>query len=370
MATRFSALPVSSGDAFLLQDRTNAYLFDGGRQRDQVAQLLLSSKIKRLNAVICSHNDADHANGVIGVLDSPIHVDEVWIPGRWVQFLASAAATHSVERPWWQSVVNELNERSPDNSSMRQLMQLYSAENDRGVPKAHGLADGGQCVARSLRQLQPAISVQHMISVATARRGNPQFHALSSLLQSGLRIYAIAQRAVHRNCRLRLFDFQDMLIDDDVIGTNFMSVNSREVRRLPVIGNTTHLLLLTIVNRESLVFRHVHRDDAPVLLCADSDFSFLRGAPFGLPKDTLATAPHHGSNENRFVYTYFPHNRFIWVRSDGTANGPRPCPEFLKQRTRYCTICRRSIRAKQRVDLDWKKGRWKAVANVQACCCR
>lgn len=37
-----------------------------------------------VNVVVCTHNDADHANGILGFLESGLRCDEVWLPGRWL----------------------------------------------------------------------------------------------------------------------------------------------------------------------------------------------------------------------------------------------------------------------------------------------
>jgi hypothetical protein len=370
MPTEFSALPVNRGDAFLLRAGNECYLFDGGIQQPQAAQQLIGAGVTRLKAAICSHNDADHANGIIGVLRSAIHVDEVWIPGRWAQFLGSASSIQSVERPWWQALTDEILERFCAAAGLHEIIQGYR-ENEAGDQvELDGKSVGGiQSIADALQMLAPRLPGHLTLAVATAGLTVPQVGTVSAALQAGLRIIDIAQLAINRNCRLRLFEFKDALINEDVQGTNFVSVNSKEVKRLRVVGNVVDLLCLTIVNRESLVFHHINQNDDPILFCADSDLSFLHGAHFPVPQFTLATAPHHGSNDNRRLYARVSGKDFTWVRSDASATGPRPCPAYLRQTTRYCTICRRSNRLKQQVDLVWRAGQWIAAPNIHACSC-
>src|SRR5262245_54169445 len=40
-----------------------------------------------VNVAICTHNDADHANGILGFLEVGFRCDEVWLPGCWLSAL-------------------------------------------------------------------------------------------------------------------------------------------------------------------------------------------------------------------------------------------------------------------------------------------
>ena len=41
------------------------------------------------SVVVCTHNDADHANGILGFLEAGLRCGEVWLPGRWLEALPS-----------------------------------------------------------------------------------------------------------------------------------------------------------------------------------------------------------------------------------------------------------------------------------------
>ena len=85
MGSRFIALPVGQGDAFYLQRGDLHILVDGGRSTRALPGFLKTHvDPPRLDVVICTHNDADHANGLIGLLkELPVGVREVWLPGTW-----------------------------------------------------------------------------------------------------------------------------------------------------------------------------------------------------------------------------------------------------------------------------------------------
>lgn len=83
MSLSFSALEVGQGDAFLLEKDGWKCLFDSGGSKSGLESLLKNKRINHLNLAVCSHNDFDHTNGFLGILDtnSKITVDEIWSPG-------------------------------------------------------------------------------------------------------------------------------------------------------------------------------------------------------------------------------------------------------------------------------------------------
>jgi hypothetical protein len=84
MTDRFVALPVGQGDAFFLQRGAFAALIDGGRSRPAFATLFRETlNRKSIDVLVCTHNDADHADGVLGFLESGLSCGEVWLPALW-----------------------------------------------------------------------------------------------------------------------------------------------------------------------------------------------------------------------------------------------------------------------------------------------
>ena len=86
MSTRFTALTIKEGDAFLIEDNGWNCLFDSGKD-ELIVDLLRYKGIDKLDLAICSHNDADHANGFIELLKSGFQIDEIWLPGLWASVL-------------------------------------------------------------------------------------------------------------------------------------------------------------------------------------------------------------------------------------------------------------------------------------------
>ena len=85
---RFVAIPVTQGDAFYLERANFSVLVDGGRNRSGFSQMFHAiTHADGVNVAICTHNDADHANGIVGFLEAGYRCDEIWLPGRWLAAL-------------------------------------------------------------------------------------------------------------------------------------------------------------------------------------------------------------------------------------------------------------------------------------------
>jgi len=132
------------------------------------------------------------------------------------------------------------------------------------------------------------------------------------------------------------------------------------------INQFIEALLLTRINKESLVFKYDDGKNPNVLFSADSDFSFTKNI-FQLKDKSIITVPHHGSNDNTKSYKKINGSELIMVRSDRKQNA-RPCQAFCKfNATKYCTICRNQT-SKDKVELEFKNNVWITNANTCTCC--
>ncbi len=134
MSTRFTALKIGSGDAFLLEDNGKTILFDSGGSRNKIVSLLKNKKrrIKKINIAICSHNDGDHANGFIGLLKSDIDIDEIWLPYWWSSIL-QYAVEHEIN---WDEIERISNEINDENIKGYNTELLYSENHEPLSDKA------------------------------------------------------------------------------------------------------------------------------------------------------------------------------------------------------------------------------------------
>lgn len=79
--TRFRALPVLSGDAFLLGCSRGKYLIDGGDAPNGLLPRLLDARgAKALRAVICTSTAGHHFGAVPDLLEHGRPVRELWLP--------------------------------------------------------------------------------------------------------------------------------------------------------------------------------------------------------------------------------------------------------------------------------------------------
>ena len=125
MSTRFTALTIKEGDAFLLEDNGWNCLFDSGID-GKVVDLLKFKGIDKLDLAICSHNDADHAKGFIALLNSSIKIDEIWLPYWWASIL-QYSNNHSIDWNKVQDVMKKIEESKDHNIDSE---PLFSEEHE------------------------------------------------------------------------------------------------------------------------------------------------------------------------------------------------------------------------------------------------
>jgi hypothetical protein len=97
MASRFLALPLGTGEAFLLETQQGgkdwAILVDSGNLDGGTPHPLVDAlnktapKLRHIDIAICTHRDTDHARGFEHLADEWCGVGrtigEFWLPGRW-----------------------------------------------------------------------------------------------------------------------------------------------------------------------------------------------------------------------------------------------------------------------------------------------
>ena len=98
MGSTFIALPLTSGEAFLLRTTDDAgrewtILVDGGKKYSEnsreLAKVLaeVSPRIERIDIVVCTHSDSDHSQGLWYLAEDWYgmgrSIGEFWLPGRW-----------------------------------------------------------------------------------------------------------------------------------------------------------------------------------------------------------------------------------------------------------------------------------------------
>lgn len=396
---RFIAIPVAQGDAFYLEREGFSLLVDGGRSRSALPSMFQrATKTDGVNVVLCTHNDADHANGILGFLESGLRCEEVWLPGRWLSVLPD------VLRPFvevFRHLENDIAETGiPSNMETAQpspsLIEAYAERaGDRSsdgpaTEERQPIAENKwpESYIQMLEQAEPWDFTPHWLGPwhpqdwpfwqyrAYRRLGPAGVQLLWSAIDAAARIRAIATEAFHRGIPVRWFEF-DTATPSGGVG-ELQPINGREIARVrPRVGPFLKRLALTTSNKESLVFWSPATEHHPgILFTADSD---LAGVSLPSQLDgAIVTAPHHGSEANANAYTAVARaskslRSITWVRSDGRYRS-RPGNTYLGLASRrLCTICRRpgaSSTKKQTVRLYSRGGVWIRHRQTSGCSCQ
>lgn len=367
-ATRFMAIGVPCGDAFFIELESGfTALVDGGRSAAGFpCQFTKATGRTGVDVLVCTHNDADHANGVLGFLREGLSCAEVWLPGSW------ATAIGAMERdPAAERLACEASAREEPAESLEQLGEKLSAGPSERVAQADsGGASPDAPLERCFGEREGAENgwPWWLRWESPPYAWGPRSLFLEAVGAGG-RIRQIAELAYHRGCRVRWLQYCGSPGSGGIPGS-LVSVNAREVTALPPPpAGTLAALALTTANRESLVY---HCPAGPgVLFTADSE---LVGLSVPWRPGMLITAPHHGSQANAKAYAGFnapPPNTPLstWVRSDGRyKTRPGQCYVALDAR-KYCTLCRGSSRPKQDVELSLVGGVWQPSPKTQQCAC-
>ena len=396
---RFIAIPVGQGDAFYLERKGFSLLVDGGRSRSALPSMFqVATKTDGVNVVVCTHNDADHANGILGFLEGDLRCDELWLPGRWLGALpdvlspfvevfrelaadiAGTGISSNMEttQPGLSPIeayAERIHDRLTDAPATEE--ELSIAEN--GWPESYlQILEQAEPWEVPPRWLWPWGYEDWLLWLYDYYRGLAPtgVQLLWSAINAAGRIRAIATKAFHRGIPVRWFEFDTATPSGG--RPELQPINAREIARVrPRVGPLLARLALTVSNKESLVFYSPGTEDHPgVLFTADSD---LAGVSLPSRLDgAIVTAPHHGSEANADAYRTVTAassspTSITWVRSDGRYRH-RPGSTYLGLASqRLCTICRRaggSSTTKQTVRLYSRGGVWTRHRKTRVCSCQ
>ena len=398
MGSRFTALPVSQGDAFLLErsDGTSILVDGGISQVGLPAQIANCPGLTKLDVVVCTHADADHANGLIGLLEAvPIPVHEVWLPGRWTERLGDlcerpldfaaevADEVYETGEPNLETFADSIDGDTPPNPPDTQRGALDPHEHDGDAPND----DVDLALATTLDRaanVAPARDAFAFVPdgiLVPSRKfgglvplGQPNANLWLEAMEVAARIRSIAIAAFHHGAKLRWFDFQEASARGAASGGNqhLVPLNSVELTRVPRRRlSALRYLALSVANRESLVFEaRDDEHDSSVIFTADSDLATCT-TPAAPARRRIVTAPHHGAEANAKAYTRVASSdkqNLIWVRSDCNSRS-RPGKTYRQQLVRACTLCQRATWPKQTLRLFDTGAGWEFVEEVKPCQC-
>lgn len=350
MSLSFSALEVGQGDAFLLEKDGWKCLFDSGGSKSGLESLLKNKRINHLNLAVCSHNDFDHTNGFLGILDtnSKITVDEIWLPGLFgsiIQYVVDNGIPREILEPE-DYQIDDINLESLYD---RELRAISCDEFEDNMPMYIGFMDYAH------RDMRHEFWPYFRFSLKEL-----------SLLIKLKNIEKIAKLAYQRGCIIRWFEPVNGCAAN-YIDYGFTALNSKEthqIKKLKGVKEFIYALTLTDENKYSLVFEYAEEGTPIVRFSADSDCTCQSVTPY--LDNIIITAPHHGSEANQNVYNQIRGQNIIWVRSDRKSR-KRPCAAFKSKANRYCLACRnRNFKTELRFEYDGN--RWQHITGNSCTC--
>lgn len=384
---RFIAIPVSVGDAFYLERGGRSILVDGGKSAQSFPGLFRQYvRRNRADIVVCTHNDADHANGIIGFLEAGLTCRELWLPGSWLGTVkdlmrSSGTVVDDIVKgalEFWKggqigadekpSTIEEVGAMLPDKGFESEFW-------DEEAP-SEWAEDIINAIEGSGDSMHPELWEGWWRRYVRAYgyplpRPSDFWDVVIGAVEAGDRIKRIAQLAYGNGIPVRWFQHG---VGSTISGIpGFLHVlSARQVVRVSPYRPLFDRLALTTVNKESLVLYSPSDDHSPgVLFCADSDLGGIR--PPLWPRD-LITVPHHGAEANQDVYESVMNvlgkrvGTLTWVRSDSRTQ-KRPCLAYCELPGRkFCTVCRMGP-PKQRVAIYGRGGFWARQSKVRPCEC-
>jgi hypothetical protein len=331
---KFIALDVNVGDSFIIKNKDELHIVDGGQNERGILSKIRRNNINYANVVICTHFDLDHLNGIIGIIKSQsIHINELWLPDIYGDIALSLSSKKDLLLEIFNIFNYGINEDIKINSN---LGNYYEKEkiNKKDIIK---------CDSYKLFDIRTLEYCYHLLSKCIYLKYN------SYLIQSTIcKIIKLAIEAVKSGICIRWLKYVDKYQNNRISNLyNLYALNSFETYIEPynieLLKNA--LYFLTKINKESLVFVFCPNEKPSVLFTSDSNLSFIDPC-IKLKDYSIVTAPHHGSEDNKKAYSKIIGNELIYVRCDRSQQN-RPCNEYISLEKKYCTICRNYTRKKQ-----------------------
>lgn len=414
---RLIALPVA-GQSFLLQRNGKNILFDGGYSSGRLISALLAAdvNVSRLDIVVCSHADRDHAGGLKDLLGtSMISVGEIWLPGEWGDSLGELlndpqAVVDALVDEFRDFEAPELDYSPAKSDDIDEVeRQAYSIINRlreqriRSQGRDSRLVDGGGAGLSGLRWLHEIANEARQRGEKSKDKNRLSYQEKASkIFQNGIRriryrqsrrgldeiwaeiwiaamnaaeiIRHIALQAVENKVKVRWFDFDEFMqrgcrpsggVENLLIPLNAVEI---KMPSAPAVG-IGYLVRLSPANERSLAFLSTQADSlspVDVIFTSDSPMGYGPGYKMSFlvrrPRQGFAivTAPHHGSESNAVAYEHINTCWYVslWLRSGGTKKHPGQTFQDVSPELRACTHCPQRARGMQLSEVQIRDSLW------------
>ncbi|WP_338508073.1 MBL fold metallo-hydrolase [Pseudomonas poae] len=394
---RFTAIPVGQGDAFYFERDNFSVLVDGGRSTRWMRQKLNEIDARPLDIIVCTHNDADHVDGIIGLLRQERACDEIWLPGKWIEVIG-----HALKRgpSIAEKLLTEIRE-IPIKRALEKIENLRTGEattyEAAHVPPQEREQPPEQLTDMAIEDYlnEAQLPYRHFYSpemrypfIYSANKRSSLKTLIQALTEEQTtlfielidaldRIMLVALLALHHEIPIRWFEY-DTTHPSGGIENVLVPLNAREIQfHKPRDNSVMDVIGLTVVNKESLVLWAPPAQSMPgVLFCADSQLTDIDLSAIAL-NNAICTAPHHGSSDNDCAYGHISRafqdsQSLVWARSDGRYR-QRPGVAYLNTTNRFCTVCRPAETAPyqtaaQHLNFTPSNGRWTPDGTRQCNC--
>jgi hypothetical protein len=355
----FIALPVAEGNSSIVKGIDEKYyVIDGGNNKKTISSMVKEViNEESIEVLVCTHYDADHINGVIGLIESDINIKEIWLPSVFGS-LVSSLFLHS------DYTFLETSVSIKQIKNKEEFMKDIKSGNEEFRYKENLLNDIDN------QELSSNFERERYGETASMRKEYRRWIFSKFPWRIKILLDAIAERK--SPSVIRWFEYCHMSTFTKIEQQPLIGLNCIEVDVFQLMKSYDEILLtLTIINKMSLVFLFEQNVCPNVLFTSDSDFGFRCMKSLKLKKHSIVTAPHHGAEVNQKVYSLIDGDSLIYVRSDSYSK-LRPCTAYIELPIKYCTICNTSpLKPKQKVSLgyDSVNGNWKKEPSIRDCEC-
>ena len=376
------ALPLA-GESFLLYRDDKTVLVDGGYSSKPLAKELkcYAPNIKRIDIVVCTHADQDHAGGLGDLIDeSGLEIGEFWLPGQWIDSIEELLRT---PRAVADGLVRELDEiaqefplrhhqedapdslaaildekaiaerrrhRSNQTNPERPSDRPSSREFDRLRDECSDTSEVEKVAKKAFESARQRVQYRRRRQVIPSDLANYLF----DLIKTAESIRTIAAQAIKHQVPVRWFDFEAFARTRKAKGgiPGFLEpLNSVEAAPPPLL-ELSYFAKLSAVNEACLAFiAPSELMTIGVVFCGDSPLGdgpgyknsfFNSRTNYGQwPQNLVATAPHHGSESNAMAYGHLSSWATVltWLRTGGSSKQPGATFKNYHPTKRACSHC-------------------------------